>query len=358
MPEKFTQVIFAIIIFYCVFAQSLNIPKAVARSEETYKIRIQVRVLDIDQKNSNSSIELMVRLGPLPREFNKTEIFVQIHGGGYVMLTCKYVSNDTHGKYFEGSISCSWSLSGFGELFPFDYYYMTFNITPLMDATFKLDEVVPVFYGPKQRSLWDTWETNATRAVNELFYYVDENEKLTLNILIKRKPIVPYVAFIIPIILCYFVLSATLFLDPKSKMQEILTIYLSLFVFIPQFFIGIQAFLPYKSLLTIPEILLTNLITSLSFFGVSTILSEYWGNIKVQGIGVIFALIFFIIYYCSYFLQILLVSPSIETISWVFTFVVLCYAWSAYGFIQRLRRKKEKPLEKDHSTNLLLTSYV
>lgn len=347
------QLIFAFIIFCCIFAQFLgNLPKAVAQSEEPYKMRIEVRVLDIDQKNSNSLIELVISLGPLPIAFNETEIFVQVHGGGYVMLPCRYVNNDDYGKYFKGNISSSWSLSGFGELFPFDYYNMIFIITPLIDATFKLDEVEPIFYGLKQRPLSDTWETNATRAVNELFYYVDENEKLTLNILIQRRPVVPLLAFILPIVLCYFTLNATLFLDPKSRMQEILTVYLSLFVFVPTFFIGIQDFLPYKSLLTIPEILLTNLITSIGFFGFFTVLSEYKENIKIQGIGILIALFSFIVYY-PLILRFLFVSPSIETVL-VFIFVVISYLVGVYGFILRLlKEQKIKQSRKDQFIVLL-----
>jgi len=343
---KFKRIIFAFFLLFYVCFYLKGISNAAAKLNDFYKMRVEVRVLDIDQKTSYASIELLIRLGPLPQEFNETGILVQILGGGYVTLFCRYTTSDSYGKYFEGNSSSSWYLFGAGELFPFDYYYIEFRITSLIDADFKIDEATPIFYGPKQKSLCDTWET--TQIINELPYHTYENEESVLIILAKRTPIAPSLAFVLPIILCYYFLGATLFLDPKLKMQEILTVYLSLFIFVPSFFIGIQEFLPYRSLLSIPEILLTNLITSIGLFGFFTMLSEYREAVMIknfklplQWFGIIFALLFFIGYYLFLLLPFLIRLPSIEIIL-VFLFVVPSYLVSVIGFILRLRKQKAK----------------
>jgi len=324
-----------------------NAPRAVAQLDDVYyKMRVEVRVLDIDQKTSYSYIEIIITLGPLPSQFNETGILVQILGGGDMMLFCNYTASDSYGKYFEGNSSGSWYFIGAGELFPFDYYSMVFRIEPLLDTNFTISEAIPIFHGKSQKLLLDIWET--TNSKNEMPYHIFENGESVLVVTIKRRWVIPFLAFTLPIILCYYFLGATLFLNPKSRMQEILTVYLSLFVFIPTFFIGIQDFLPYRSLLSIPETLLTNLITSIGFLGFSTILSGYRRlivirnyRIPLEWFSLILALFFFAVYYWYLLLGILFQFASLETIL-TFLFVVVSYFVGSLGFSLRLKKAKQK----------------
>jgi hypothetical protein len=78
----------------------------------------------------------------------------------------------------------------------------------------------------------------------------------------------------LPIIASYYLLVSTLLLNPKKRLNERLTIYLALFVFIPAFLLSIQDYLPYRSSLSFPEFLLTNLVVSTTIFGIFSIIAS------------------------------------------------------------------------------------
>lgn len=323
-----------------------------------YKMRVEARVLDIDQKTARSTISIFIKLGPLPYQFHETAIQVQILGGGDMMLTCEETARDSYGKYFEGNSSGSWYLIGAGELYPFDYYHLKFEVDPFIDMSFTMNEILPIFHGQKQRSLSDTWETTDT--INELPYHVSENEGLELTVALKRRWGVPFLAFVLPVVLCYYFLGASLFMDPESRMREIRVVYLSLFVFVPMFFIGIQGFLPYRSLLSIPEILLTNLITSIALMGIFAMLSEYRKHVilgdkklPLEWIGLILAILLFIGYYNYLLLPILFQSMSIETIL-TFLFVIGAYVLGAAGFVLRFNEHKAESQKESSGARFLI----
>jgi hypothetical protein len=74
---------------------------------------------------------------------------------------------------------------------------------------------------------------------------------------------------ILPTIACFFVLAGTLLLSNKKEdTGNKLTIFLAIFIFAPTFFLGIQSFLPMRSALSIPEVLIENLIISAAVFSI------------------------------------------------------------------------------------------
>lgn len=190
----------------------------------------------------------------------------------------------------------------------------------------------------------DTWETAKPRS-NDIPYHILEGDKTILILTLKRRWLVPFLAFVLPVVLCYWLLGASLFMDPTSRMQEILTLYLSLFVFVPTFFFAIQGFQPYRSILSIPEILLTNLITSLGLLGISTMMSGHRKEMKikrykipVEWFSLISALLFFIVLYGLLFLDISIRSLSIEAVI-TFLLAVSGYAIGVIGFALRFKTR-------------------
>jgi len=312
---------------------------------DSYKMDVNVRIYDIDQKTSYSLLEVFIRLGPLPWQFNETGVLVQILGGGDIMLVCRHIADDSLGRYFEGNASSSWYFVGDGELFPFDHYTMEFRVTPFIDANFTVDDASVIFRGPKQRPLSDAWETQ--NSYNELPCLVSNSTELKLTVSIVRRSVVPFLAFVLPIIICYYFLGASLFLDPKERIQEILAVYISLFVFVPVFFTGIQDFIPYRSVFTIPELLLIYLITSIGFLGISMMMSQYVKELKIHGkslppsewFGLILSLGVLFPYYLLFFFPILWRSWSMGSIL-TFLLVIGSYAFGIIGFRHRLKKER------------------
>ena len=261
------------------------------------------------------------------------------------MVFCNDTSSDHYGKYFQGNFSKSWYIVGEGEPFPFDHYKMEFKIRPLIDSNFTIDEVTVIFNGAKQKQLSEAWETK--NAYNEIPFQIAESDELMLTIQLKRRSLIPFLTLVLPVVLCYYLLGATLYLEPSSRMQEILTVYISLFVFVPTFFISIQDFLPYRSLLTIPEFLLTYVIVTNAFLGVSTMISEYIRELKIRNkkfppsewFGLILSLAIFFPLYWLLFFPISMRSPSSESIA-TFLLVIGSYFFGLVGFVHRLKKRR------------------
>jgi len=320
---------------------------------------VETRIIDIDSRIPNVNVEIFVRLGPVPQAFNATAIWINFIGGGYVIFPCNYSGSDSFGKYYQGNCSTSWNLFGIGELFPFDTYYMSLNISVFADMSFRMHDATVIFLGAKQGFLMDNWQTVNSSNIVPTSIYGEARNQLVAEL--RRKPVVPFLEFVLPILLCYFLLGFSLFMDPKSRMQEMLTIYLSLFVFVPTFFFGIQNFMPYRSLLSLPEFLLVNLITTAGIFGISIILSDFVETIRTrrasfpptEWFGLIFTIIAFIIYYSLLFSQIMFWSGSAWALI-IFLLVILSNIVAFLGFVSRLKMRKRKKSEPE---NCLLMFY-
>jgi len=95
--------------------------------------------------------------------------------------------------------------------------------------------------------------------------------------------LVAFLVFFVPIFACYYLLCSALILDPKRHLAERLRIFLSIFFFVPSFFIAIQEFFPYRVTLSFPELLLINLLISTAVLGIFSILGKQYE----QSIGTI-----------------------------------------------------------------------
>jgi hypothetical protein len=281
---------------------------------------------------------------------------VQLLGGGDMMISCTYLTSDSLGKYYYGNFSDEWYLIGSGENFPFDYYFMMFKMTVFMDANFTLTENLATFQGPKMKSLMDIWST--ANSTNELITTIVTGSQPTMAVLLERKSAVPFLEFVFPVILSYFFLGGSLFMNPRTRRQEVLMVYFSLFVFVPTFFFAIQQFLPYRSLFTVPEVLLTNLITSIGILGFFAMVSNYKyaitlrsKNIPLEWFGLIIAIVSFVVYYVLFFWPVLFRFGSWWAVI-TFLVAILGYFFGAVGLNLRLRKDIHRKARNDEARSL------
>jgi len=343
--------------FFCLgllFCLSHNNAQDMASKPEfaeqaSYKMKLEVRILQIDQKNVQSLVEIYVRLGPLPHQFNETAILIQILGGGDVMVPCNKTASDSFGVYYSGNASAPWYLIGWGELFPFDYYAINFKASALTNINFSLTEATAIFWGLNQKSLMDTWKTKDS--INTIPVHISEGKTEFLAI-IRRRWIAPFLELVLPIVFCYWFLGSSMFFDPKSRINERLMVYLSLFVFAPTFFVAIFPFIPYRSFLSIPEFLLVNLVTSIVFFGIFTMVHAHSESFSIRNmkfpwdfLGILSALLLFLLLYLSLVFSILMLSPSIGNVVTLF-FVIFGYVIGIIGLMLRLKREEAVQKEK------------
>lgn len=228
--------------------------------DELTSVKLEIHIFDIDQTQKTVQLQIFVNLDGFPN--NESIVRVQIAGAGLAWILCNQTGRA--GFYQGESDQATWLLDGAGETFPFDSYLLRFDVQGIEDvgSNFTLASTgqQAIFAGAKAYSLNDLWHTYSNILIP--ISSISSNE---LSFSITRSigtRTVDFLEFLAPTIACFYLLGATLMLDPKKELSERLTVYVSLFVFAPIFLIAIRDFLPYRSTLSFPELLLVNLVLS------------------------------------------------------------------------------------------------
>lgn len=119
----------------------------------------------------------------------------------------------------------------------------------------------------------------------------DEYNSSEFFIDVERDPSMPLFQLLLPIVLCYFVLGGSM-LVKRSELGTRLRIYMTLYVFAPTFLLAIQSYLPYRSFLCIPEILLVGILSVTSMFFFSSILKQDQESRLLDGVTVAVSVVF------------------------------------------------------------------
>jgi hypothetical protein len=251
-----------------------------------------VYVLDIDPTKKQAIVQFRAWIQGFPFEVEEVKMVIW---GGYVGLygeidcrpTPEFSTSpyDLHGW----SQTVEWLLRGNGEAYPFDSYILNFTISPGFEwkrqdswgrfpLSYHLCISAVVLYGSQQYVLRNIWETLEGKGYN-LPVEIETSNGCTVRV--QRLSIMPFCQTLLPILACYFFLGGSMFVA-SSKLDSRLRIYLPLFLFSPAFFLSIQTFLPYRSSLSIPEFLLTNLIISTATFGLFSMISSSISSVKIS----------------------------------------------------------------------------
>jgi hypothetical protein len=238
-------------------------------------------MFDIDQTHKTVQLQIFVFLVGFP--YNESSASLLITGAGEAWILCNQTSPSFGRWNYQGeSDQTTWLLDGIGETFPFDSYILRFDVHAIdyvgMNFTLASAEHQAFFVGAKAYSLNDLWYTNSS------LIPISSISSSELDFSITRSGgtvIVYFLEFLAPIIACYYLLGSTLMLNLKEHLNERLWVHVSLFVFVPIFLIAIRDFLPYRSTLSFPELLLVNLVLSNALFAIFSIV----GRVKVAPAG-------------------------------------------------------------------------
>jgi hypothetical protein len=307
---------------------AFNTNSVSASSDEIVNLDLLVNILEIDTRTNLANIRISVSTNNFPTNYD--QLNVDIFGGGFAYIECENAgSNGINGWRFQGeSEQTSWLLEGTGENYPFNSYTLRFRIDSLTDVggNFTLEQVGAIFIGPNYISMRNTWKTEnvtllpiAGTPTNEVVFTLEKSQDRLINDVLYS---------LAPILGCYYLLGATLILNPKDDLNARLRIYLSLFVFSSTFLFALQSFLPFHSSITFPEMLLSNLTVSTAIFTIFSIIANKVNNpwnlrekmgfySKSDSVGLIFALLVFLIFYgVTLFGKLNLVTAT------VFTYVI------------------------------------
>lgn len=272
-----SKIILFLLVVFVLSSSSIFLTYGETENNEAPSVRLVVHVLDIDQSQRHAEVKIVVFVDNYPH--NLTQVEVRIIGGGDVIVSCNNTGTIRGNEwYYQGeSNQTEWLVQGLGEAFPFDSYLLRFKVYCLtyFQSNFSLSSDITMhqafFAGPKFHSLKDLW------LLENGLLPIDNIGAKEISFVIRRSfsaLIIAALQFLFPIVACYYLLGATLMLDPKKQLAERLRIHLSLFVFVPTFLIAIHTFLPYRSTLSFPEFLLVNLIVSNTIFGIFSIVGN------------------------------------------------------------------------------------
>jgi hypothetical protein len=229
---------------------------------------IDILIYNIDPAKKSAAIQANLVLTNFP--YNATQIIITLIGRERFQIVC----TNSSGMYIGNSGIITWYLRGYGEDFPFDNYFLdvTFDEESVIwkvensseflkpSATFAFNnDSVAVFIGSEAESLMGIWRTQHENRIPMVF---SENRA---TVIISRNSLIPYYMLLLPIVLCFYVLGTSIFLE-RNKIEQRLTVYFSLFLFASPFLFAIQTFLPYRSTLSIPELLLVTLMVGNCIF--------------------------------------------------------------------------------------------
>jgi hypothetical protein len=274
------------LLFSCLSVLALmskaNAPSQDQTVGELANVRLQILISDIDPTQKTVQLQIFVYLNGFPD--NESSVGVLIVGAGEAWILCNYTGQSFKGWSYQGeSDQVTWLLDGIGETFPFDSYILRFSVLHMEyvnDTSFTLASTghLAAFHGTKTYSLNDLWYTNSGLIpINSL-----SSSELDFSITRSGGAITIYfLEFLAPTIACYYLLGSTLMLDRRNQLSERLGVYVSLFVFVPLFLIATRDFLPYRSTLSFPELLLVNLVLSNAIFAIFSIA----GRMKASSSG-------------------------------------------------------------------------
>jgi hypothetical protein len=319
----------------------LNTNYANAASDESVEVELNIKILDVDPRTKLANVKIHVSVPIYP--YNRSQINVYMSGGGAVIVTCENegFNRRVDGWFYDGeSNQTSWYLEGTGETYPFNSYSVHFEVQSISligDNDFSLipEKVYVRFSGPNYLYLKNSWiaervlTPEAQITTKEVIFSLEKTSNAFITDVLYS---------LVPIIACYYLLGATLILNPRNKLGERLEIYLALFVFSSTYLIAIQPSLPFHSSITFPELLLSNLTVSIAIFGIFSILGSKpkkpWDfpketdfPVKWDGVASILALMIFIILYTFTLLGKLNTESSV-----IFTYVVIPSYVLAYFF--------------------------
>lgn len=271
--------------------------------KEVIEFQIATHILDIFQNNRTAKVKVFLSFVNFP--YNATQVNAIINGTGGTEVAFQCKTNGDQMYSAESNIT-TWFLIGYGESYPFDSYEMYFNLKVesvhfLSDNSsyrvdsndvFNLTRNEIFIPDPERRFLRDTWWIT-TSAHSPTSFIVN----------VQRNWQPPTLKLILPIIACFYFLGGTMFISRKD-LQSRMTAYISLFVFAPVFLMTIQNYLPYRSSLCLPEVLLTLLLTSTATYAVFSMWPEDHilipiknSRAEIDGVAVLTAIILFLVIY-------------------------------------------------------------
>ncbi len=264
-------------------------------------------------------------------------------------------ASNTDQCFFQKTASWSVHLMGSPNKYPYDQYFLNF--------TFKIWRSQPSEYNSQaaftEYTLKNTWNdpptlyfSNSTTGQYDL--------PILVNTIILERNDQSTLPLTLLIVTLFSVLGGTLIVEP-SKLNERLTVFLAVFIFVAGFYFSLGSFVPYRYGFTIAEGLFLSLVIGSAFFTIGSFVAKSIGtqvrkvrfsnnvlNFTIVNIGLIidFVAALLVCYVVSGYLSMMPILISLSIISSI-----------SYGLLLRIAFKIGRVLIKKHNQTNLTDTY-
>jgi hypothetical protein len=308
------------------------------QQDETTKVKFYIQIYDIDLTTDTAQVNVTITFsnlnttGLMPTE----PIWAVISDGiDTVQVNC---TGDIYGDYAGSSGIMSWDLGGElgkGQYFPFEKYELGFqlaNVLPLLPNMSQIktgEDSYAYFEGAKKVILSETFRSTPTN-VGPMIELSFTQNSLNATVYLSRNENNSILWLLIaPTIACSFVLASTILIYKWRDISNRLLVYISLLVFSPAFLISIQGYLPFRTGLSIPEVLAENLIISTAIFSA---LSLFHAKTIFEALIRDTCILFISFFSCSYILN--LFEPKFPNAALpVFILSIIPYFLAIFGIL-------------------------
>jgi len=336
------KLVLAALLAMAILAFSLSVALVDGQTDEPAEMRFDIQVYDVDLSTLTAQINITImftNLSIVDLQLGENITAIIVSEVDNVKIKCNQANED--GTFVGSSGMISWTLGGElgkGEYFPFEEYELVFRLANILPGPFDMTKVeynmlysFVYFEGPKKTLLVQIFQVTSNH--RKLLDTALSGNLTAISYLSRKLGGAPFHLpslfwpLIAPTLACLYLLVSTLLLTGDNALGNRLRVYVSLFIFAPSFLMAIQGYLPLRASLSIPEVLLENLLISTAVF---TILSLLNARSVIQELIRDGAILFFSLFSTSFFLSHLMPLYPTSAHS-VFFYTIAAYAVVAFS---------------------------
>lgn len=246
---------------------------AVVEPKPSY-IDISIDFSSIDMQNLTATVD-MTTTAYLPSEDEPNIFYIDVYNGlGQNALANAPLfwpvnsSFEAERFFYENMITWNVHLMGSPNNYPYDTYFLNFTFNIFWSQPGSLNIQGAYFKDYDLARTWNTPTISYQKNVTDSY----GRPIVIATIDLERNP-VSVLPITLLITLLFFVLGGTMFVEP-TRLNERITVYLAVFVFVAGFFFSLSSLVPFRLGLTVAEILVLSLVTGSALFVIGSFFSK------------------------------------------------------------------------------------
>jgi hypothetical protein len=270
--------------------QNERIPYSVEQAPSSWLQITNIGVLTVDLNNLTATINIRFD-AELPSRNEPDNFVVQItngYGNETLVDSPLYVSinSSSYQRYsYGGTVISNFHLIGYPNRYPYDSYFLNLTCLVYWSQPASINFGGAYFGDYRLFNVWGIAPESNWYNTTDNHGYPVVVTTITLNR--DSSNVFPIVLLITVL---FFVLGATMLIDPTTMLSERITVFLAILVFSAGFFFSLNSMVPYRLGFTTAELLILLLVTGCGAFTLMSFLSKAftpWFGPRTEILGMV-----------------------------------------------------------------------